>query len=207
MIIDLTNEITDKMPVFPGDSATKFNQVKTLANDSYNNYELKINMHAGTHIDGPMHLTDSQSYLNDFSLDKFIGDGCLLDVSAQRKIIHYEKEYEQIIQGKEIVLFFTGHGKNYGEPNYFSEYPVLSLEIAELIVRNKVKMIGLDTPSPDKYPFDVHKYLFKHGVLIIENLNRVDQLLKYKSFEIVALPLNIKADSSIARVVARRLLI
>lgn len=39
------------MPVFPGNSATKFNQVKTLANDSYNNYELKINMHAGTHID------------------------------------------------------------------------------------------------------------------------------------------------------------
>lgn len=70
-------------------------------------------------------------------------------------------------------------------------------------MKNKVKMIGLDTPSPDKDPFDVHKYLFEHGVLIIENLTRLDQLLDYKSFEVIALPLNIKADSSIARVVAR----
>lgn len=64
-------------------------------------------------------------------------------------------------------------------------------------------MIGLDTPSPDRYPFAVHKHLLEHGVLILENLARLDQLLTATSFEVIALPLNVKADSSIARVVAR----
>ncbi|HHT35797.1 MAG: cyclase family protein [Candidatus Wallacebacter cryptica] len=203
MIIDLTHEITDQMPVYPGDSATRLTHARVFTSDSYNNYDLSINMHTGTHIDGPMHLTASQTYLNEIDLSTFIGEGCVIDVSAEPNVIRGKSEYEEIINGKQIVFFHTGHSKTFGQPAYFCEYPVLSLDIAELIVKNKVKMIGLDTPSPDKDPFDVHKYLFEHGVLIIENLTRLDQLLDYKSFEVIALPLNIKADSSIARVVAR----
>ena len=203
MFIDLTHEITDQMPVYPGDSATGFRQTRFLDKDSYVNYELIINMHAGTYIDGPKHLTDSQSYLNDYCLETFIGEGCLLDISAEQNVIRYQQEYEDIIEGKQIVLFNTGHSKHFGKPRYFNDYPVLSMDVAKMIVKHKVKMIGLDTPSPDKYPFAVHKYLFNHGVLIIENLTRLDQLKKHKSFEVIALPLKLKADSSIARVVAR----
>ncbi|MMZ61514.1 hypothetical protein D1872_236670 [compost metagenome] len=58
-------------------------------------------------------------------------------------------------------------------------------------------------PSPDKFPFEIHKYLFSNQVLIAENLTNIDQLLNVNSFEIIALPLLINTDSSIARIIAR----
>lgn len=202
MLIELSHIIQDGMPVFPGDSETVLQQTKYIQKDYYSNHQMNINMHVGTHIDGPMHLTDCDVYLNAFPLDTFIGEGCLLDVSNE-STIDYKEEYEQLIKPQQIVILYTGHSKYFGQTSYFTDYPVLTLEFSELLVRKQVKMIGLDTPSPDKYPFEVHKHLFQNNILIIENLTHVEKLLNINSFEIIALPLNIKADSSVARVIAR----
>lgn len=202
MLIDLTHIIRDGMPVYPGDADTELVQSKYLQKDHYNNHQLSTNMHAGTHIDGPMHLTDSIMYLNEFPLDSFIGEGCVIDVSTQT-IIDYREEYERLIQERQIVLLYTGHSKYFGQANYFTDHPVLTVEFADFLIRKQVKMVGLDTPSPDKHPFEVHKRLFHNQILIAENLTNLEHLLDVKSFEIIALPLHIKADSSIARVIAR----
>ncbi|RCW39617.1 cyclase family protein [Paenibacillus prosopidis] len=202
MLIELSHLIQDRMPVYPGDTETELVQSKYIQHNYYNNHQMTINMHAGTHIDGPMHLIDCTVYLNEFPLETFIGEGCLLDVSEETTI-NYKEEYEQLIKQKQIVILYTGHSKFFGQSKYFEDYPVLTVEFAELLVRKQVKMIGLDTPSPDKYPFEVHKCLFQNKILITENLTNVEQLLHVKSFEIIALPLHIRADSSIARVIAR----
>lgn len=202
MIIDLTHLIQDGMPVYPGDEETVLEQSKHISKDYYNNHQLTINMHAGTHIDGPMHLLDVQEYINEFSVETFVGDGVLLDVYGV-STISYKEEYEELIKAGQIVILYTGHAERYGQSAYFTDYPVLTVEFVELLVRKRVKMIGLDTPSPDKYPFDIHKYLFTNKILIIENLANVKQLLNVNAFEVIALPLHIRADSSIARVIAR----
>lgn len=54
MIIDLTHLIQDRMPPYPGDTDTHLVQSKVLEKDFYNNHQMTINMHVGTHIDGPM---------------------------------------------------------------------------------------------------------------------------------------------------------
>ncbi|WP_028551212.1 cyclase family protein [Paenibacillus sp. UNC451MF] len=202
MFIDLSHTIHDGMSVYPGDAETVLVQSKQFKQDGYNNHQLSVNMHAGTHIDGPMHLIDCDKYLNQFPVDTFIGEACLIDVS-QETIIDYKKEYEQLIKQRQIVILYTGYSQYYGQPKYYSDHPVLTVEFAELLIRKQVKMIGLDLPSPDQYPFEVHKRLFHNEILIIENLTNVEQLLQVPSFEIIALPLNIKADSSMARVVAK----
>ncbi|MFW6281647.1 MAG: hypothetical protein ACOC1O_02480 [bacterium] len=61
----------------------------------------------------------------------------------------------------------------------------------------------MDLPSPDKYPFEIHKILFDNNILLIENLTNLSCLLSVSDFEIIAFPLKIKAEASIARVVAR----
>lgn len=202
MIIDLTHLIHSGMPVYPGDAETVLEQSKQMSQDGYNNHQLSINMHAGTHIDGPMHLLDIQQYINEFSVEKFVGDGVLLDVNGI-SVIDYKEEYEQLIKTEQIVILYTGHAELYGQPAYFTDYPVLTAEFVDLLVRKRVKMIGLDTPSPDKDPFDIHKRLFVNQIFIIENLKNVKQLLDIAAFEIIALPLHIRADSSVARVIAR----
>lgn len=202
MIIDLSHLIQDGMPVYPGDTETVLVQSRHIKTDYYNNHQISMNMHAGTHIDGPMHLLDCKEYLSEFPVDTFLGDGCLLDVSGLT-VIDYNEEYEQLIKEEQIVILYTGHSKWYGQKHYFTDYPVLTVAFAELLVRKRTKMVGMDTPSPDKYPFEVHKCLFQNRILIAENLTHVDQLLNIKAFEIIALPLHIQADSSVARVIAR----
>lgn len=205
MIIDLTHIVEDGMPVYPGDAETVLVQSKQISADYYNNHQLSSNMHAGTHIDGPMHLLDCKEYLNEFPLDQFVGDACLLNAAGQ-DIIDYKEEYEQLIQENQIVIIYTGHSERYGQPAYFTEHPILTVAFAELLIRKRVKMIGLDTPSPDKYPFEVHKCLFQNKILIAENLTNVKELLNVNAFEIIALPLRIRADSSLARVIARQII-
>jgi len=35
------------------------------------------------------------------------------------------------------------------------------MEFAEFMVERKIKILGMDTPSPDKPPFPVHRLLLK----------------------------------------------
>jgi len=202
MLIDLSHPIEDGIPAYPGDPDTRLSQSKHYEKDGYSDHALSINMHAGTHIDGPMHLTGRKVYISEFPLDSFIGEGCLLDMSGEQ-VIDYKSEYEQSVKPGQIVILHTGHSGRYGEPDYFTAYPAMTLAFAEMLVRKGIKMVGFDMPSPDYEPFEVHQYLFRHNVLIIENLTNVEQLMTASAFEIIALPLNIKADSSIARVIAR----
>src|SRR3989344_89535 len=65
----------------------------------------------------------------------------------------------------------------------------------------QVNLIGLDTPSPDRTPFAVHKILLGAGILIVENLTNLEQLLNQK-FEVVALPAKLETDAAPTRVIA-----
>ncbi len=201
-LVDLSHTIEDGMPVFPGDGKTNLFQTKYLSMDKHNNHRLDISMHAGTHIDAPMHLTESREYISEVPLDSFIGDGCVLDVRNQ-PVIQMKAEYEAIVKEKSIVLLCTGQDRFYGRMEYYEEHPVMGLEFCEFLLKKKVKMIGMDMPSPDRYPFPVHKLFLKNRIYIIENLTNLDKLLAMESFEIMAFPLKIKADGSMARVVAR----
>ncbi len=64
-------------------------------------------------------------------------------------------------------------------------------------------MIGMDLPSPDKYPFEIHNMFFENDIPIIENMTNLNELNNIESFEVIALPLKIKAEASPVRVVAK----
>jgi kynurenine formamidase len=93
----------------------------------------------------------------------------------------------------------------FGSKDYFNDYPTVSKALAQLFVERQVKMVCIDSPSPDRHPFDIHKLLLENNVLIAENLTNLDKLLLIGKFEVIALPLKIHADSSPARIVARKL--
>jgi kynurenine formamidase len=201
-IIDLSRTIEDNLPVFPGDSPTRLFQSRFLASDMYNDHRLEIGMHAGTHIDGPMHLTESTEYISDLPVDSFIGNGCLLDARGQT-LIGIRPEYEEKVEENSIVLLYTGWDKLFGQPEYFTKYPVIGMDLCQLLIRKHIKMVGLDSPSPDNAPYTIHKSLMDNHICVIENLTNLDKLFGHPDFEVIALPLNIKANGSPARVVAR----
>ncbi|MCK4258005.1 MAG: cyclase family protein [Halanaerobiales bacterium] len=201
-LIDLSHDIVHNMVVHPYDDSVKLFQDKFLQNDEYNNFRLEIGMHVGTHIDTPMHMTNSETFINEISLDRFIGKGCLLDVRNE-SVIKWKEEYSDIVRENDIVLLFTNHSDKYGTEEYFTKHPVIDEELANFFIKKKIKMLGIDFPSPDEYPFKIHKMLFDNNILIIENITNLSELKSISSFEIIAFPLKIRADASMIRVVAR----
>lgn len=200
--IDLSWKIDQGIPVYPGDMDVELIQVKKLEENFYNAYSLSTGLHAGTHIDCPMHLVDSPDKMADYPLDHFMGRGCMIDARGEWEI-GYNPEYEKVRAG-DIVLILTGADKSYGSEDYYGKHPVISQELAHFLVSREIKMLGIDMPSPDCPPFPVHKLLLGNGIFILENLTGLEQLLHLEGdFEVFAVPLKINAEASLTRAYAR----
>lgn len=199
--IDLSQSIIHDMPIHPYDDKVILYQDKYLDKDKYVNHRLEIGMHSGTHIDTPMHLTDRETYINEIPVDRFIGRGLLFDVRNE-SIIKLKGYYSDIVREDDIVLLYTGHSDRYGTKEYYAEQPLIDKDLANFFVEKSIKMLGMDLPSPDNYPFEIHKLLFDNNILIIENLTNLSELIDVKDFDVTAFPLKIRAEASMARVVA-----
>ncbi|MFA6024480.1 MAG: cyclase family protein [Candidatus Gracilibacteria bacterium] len=198
--IDLTRLTTSGMPVYPGDESPEL--LQTLDFEEYHcvNHSIKSSMHVGTHMDGPMHMVKEGRRLCDIEVERFFGRGLLVD--ARGKNLLDTDLLPADIHAGDIVLFWTDWGSHFGQPVYFENFPVLTEALAQRLVELKVKMVGLDTPSPDHEPYAVHRILLKEEILIVENLTGL-AALDGKSFEVTALPTKYAADSAPARVIAR----
>lgn len=199
-VIDLTQVFYHNMPASSFDDPPKIEKIRTIKDDQYNDWCLTARMHIGTHIDGPGHLTDSKLLLSDIPVEKFVGKGYLVD--ARNKPIDVSLLAHMPTEPDLIVLVLTGWDKKFETKKYFTDHPVLTEAFAQELINRKVKMVGIDFFSPDKYPFPLHQRLLKHGILIIENLTGLENLIGVKNFEVIALPLKLTTDSALARVIA-----
>ena len=95
-----------------------------------------------------------------------------------------EKYEGKMKEGIALVLY-TGWSKKWFMAEYFA-HPCLTRDAAEGIVARGVKILGVDTLSPDETParevngkgdFGVHETVLGKGRLIVENLTNVDALL------------------------------
>ena len=200
--IDLSYTIENGIAIHPYDDELKLYQNRFLDKHKYNDSRLETGMHVGTHIDVPSHIMDSNILISDYPIGKFVGKGCLLDVRNQ-DVITMKEEYLEIVNENDIVLLYTGFDKQFGRECYFTNYPLVGKELAQFLAKKRINMIGMDLPSPDKYPFEIHKMLLAKDILIIENMVNLDSLLNIDKFEVIALPLKIKAEASPVRVLAR----
>jgi kynurenine formamidase len=201
-LIDLSHPIIDRMQAYPGDEPSRLEKINDFARDGFNNFRFTSGMHSGTHIDGPMHMTKSGRFIDELPLERFIGTGCLLNAVGM-KVISCTPEFASAIVSESIVLIYTGFSDLFCKDEYYRDHPVLSMELAQFLIEQRIKMVCFDSPSPDRPPFDIHAYLLKNSILIAENLTSMEKLLSVKKFEIIAFPLRIHADSSPARIVAR----
>jgi len=199
MYIDLTQVFGKDMPVYPGDSLSELKQVASVEQEGTANHRLTTGMHVGTHMDAPFHMIAGGKRISDFTPDKFFGKGKLIDARGQEKI---GPEFLEGIEVGDIVLVFTGFGLKFHDNDYYEKYPELTEEFARKAVKFGVKLVGMDTPSPDRPPFISHKILLAAEILIIENLTNLEQLID-KKFEVVALPVKLETDAAPTRVVAK----
>lgn len=87
-LIDLSQTITNSMPVYPGDLEVELKETKNLTKDGYCSHSLKISMHTGTHLDLPAHMVADQKEIADIDLSLLSGNlDQLADYDAFRILI------------------------------------------------------------------------------------------------------------------------
>ena len=200
-IIDLTQVFVDNMPVHLESKPPRLIKTSTFGPDAFSDWKIESDMHVGTHIDGPAHISNLTTLISQIPVEQFVGTGVIVDVRGTEYID------TSVLAGLPdkpglIVLFYSGRDKYFNDPSYFSDHPVLTPACAHELVCRKVKMIGIDFYSPDRHPYEVHQILCAHNILIVENLTHLDALVDESCFTVIALPLKTETDSALARVIA-----
>jgi len=198
-IIDLSVPLNEATPTYESDPPTKLEPIATVAKDGYAFTYLSVNSHTGTHIDAPAHMLPDGAALDSYPAEQYIGRGVYID--ATNKMFNLDTIKQVDIRSGDIVLFHTGMSNLYHSSAYYDNYPAIPVDVAEYLVEQNIKMVGVDMCSVDHEPFAIHKLLLAANVLIIENLTNLETLAD-KEFDVYALPLPMAADAAPARVVA-----
>src|SRR3989338_1203973 len=173
--IDLSQELSNETPVFPGDQKIEIKQEFTVKKDGFSLHSYSFSGHCSSHIDAPAHFIEDGKNLSQLPLDNFCGEGIVIPVE-NKDVIDIDILNNVSIKNSQIVLFYTGWAEKINSPKYFLNHPILNEKLAGRLSDLKVKMVGIDAPSPDKEPYPVHKILLSHGILILENLTNLDKL-------------------------------
>lgn len=207
-IIDLSHYLHAGMPVYPGTESPVLTESSTIENDNFREKKLTFYSHTGTHLDAPAHIAPGAPTLDQLPLETFYGSAFVFDWSGTDKAIIDLSDllpHAGEIGEHEFLILFTGWDKHWGDPQYFSGYPVLSERAARWLADLGLKGIGMDSISADPMgasELTIHTILLSAGMVIVENLAHLDALPK-APFMLACFPLKIKdADGSPARVVA-----
>ncbi|MFL0196811.1 cyclase family protein [Clostridium sp. WILCCON 0269] len=207
-ITDLTHVICSQMPVFPGTEQPVFEKANSVEKDGFREAKITMYSHTGTHIDAPAHMLSSGPYLDNLSIEHFIGNAGIVDFSNKniKSIdINSLKPYEDKMKNVEFIIIRTGWSKYWGEEKYYEDFPYLSEESAAWLSEFNLKGVGIDAISIDSIKsttFPVHKILMKKNIVIIENLTNLDSITS-EYFILSIMPLkNENADGSPVRAVA-----
>lgn len=189
-------------------------KLSTLADDGVNVTHASFAVHTGTHVDAPSHFLDDGESITDIPVDRFVGRGLLVTVDrGPREEIPLD-DLRQALRtaGPDTMLCLrTGWDTRFTDAEVYRQYPYLSLDAAKALVDVGIRMIALDTPSPDLpeggrpagFDWPVHQILMRGGVLITEQLSGLGQLADVREFRLSAIPIALTgSDGAPARVIA-----
>ena len=198
--IDLTLEISEKLPSFPGSPLPQIIPWSNLKKDGFNLELLFLSSHSGTHLDAPYHFLNNGPKIHQIHPRRLISDAVLINVKkktnqeiTKNDILKFEKKHGTISENSTVV-FATGWQKNLQKKSYFQRNPGLGISAAKYLISKKLNLVGIDSPSIDlgnNSKFDIHHILLKNNILILENLCNLEKI-QHVFFKLIVLPLKLK---------------
>jgi arylformamidase len=207
---DLSNPIWEGMPFFPASFPAKIEQISFVEREGANVHKMTIATHHGTHVDAPRHYFNEGAALESLDLARFIGEGVVLDLTFKDTgtgIGAQDLErYDHLVREDDIVILFTGCSLHLGEPELNSNYTYLDATGADWLVAKKVKSVGIDFFSIDRYgdsSSPAHNALLGNGIPLIEEISAQAGGLAGHRIYLICLPLRVLAgDGAPARAIA-----
>jgi len=196
-IIDLTQPISEGMPIWPGDPHINIENVSDFQNDGYYMNNISMSEHTGTHIGAPLHFYPFGSDVTQIPLQNLIMKAIKINLTEYTSknpdysltindIIKWEEENTRVTS-QYLVLVETGWSQYWEKPHvYFGfkheemHFPGISLDaIVFLAEKRKIKAIGIDTAGIDgglSLDFIVNKYCSDNNIYHLENLTNLSQV-------------------------------
>jgi arylformamidase len=214
-IIDLSHPIEEGMMTFP----TPWHpvvEITILGRHGIEGRETRkvvLGTHIGTHADAPRHFIPGGRTIDEIPLDILIGPASIADFTGCGSLHEIDVPELKEKLGAAVpsrLILRTGWSEYFGNLKFYNEYPFLAENAAQWLVENGVRLIAMDTPSPDNpahsrgTPKDSpnHKVLLGAGVVLVEYLANLKSLTA-REVELIVMPLKLKGcDGSPARCVA-----
>ena len=207
-MVDLSWEISDTTPIYPGDPEPHIETTHTIEKDYYNLSGVYVGTQTGSHVDSPYHFRNGGDTIDKMEPDFFFGPAVVVRVTdkrAEEKITMEDmKPYMDKIDSGTIVLFNTNWYKNRGKDLFYT-HPFVAGEVAEWLVEQGVRFIAIDTMNADQSngtEFPVHDLFADKRLMIGENWAYLDQI-DFDNVWIAAFPWKIQGcDGSPVRAIA-----
>jgi len=208
---DLTHHLRNGMPVYPGDPSPSFESYSTLQKDGVSLTKITMGSHTGTHVDAPRHFIRDGIGIDRIPLNKLIGEAYVADLSKKpigggitSKDLRRELETE--IASDDIVAIYTGCSEHWGDKSINRDYTYLTEDAADYLVSKKVRAVGIDFLSVEKFKATehlVHKTLLGNGIFIVESLSNALNQFVGQRILMICMPIKLRdGDGAPSRVVA-----
>ena len=195
-VIDLSNPIDESIPTWPTLEPVRCEQTDWAARDGFTMERVEMATHTATHIDSPRHFIPEGRTLDDFSMEKFMGEGIVLDLSCRDSGNGISKSelqrFQTQIEPNDVIMLYTGWDDHYGRtPESLFEFPYLTGDAAEFLAAQEPKAVGIDTasvggwvdnvpahgPATEVQPDESHLPLLENDIIPIEELRNLGTVL------------------------------
>jgi arylformamidase len=222
---DLTLPLRPNMAVWPGDPAVTFTRARSHETDGYQVTEFSLGSHSGTHLDAPRHFFPDGATLDQYPMDRLVGEGLVVDCRCPDQIADHRPArstavpsvkagaaagsgeangpgiIDSVLLAQRLQPFLVPSG---GFLLLWTEGALLTVEAAYMLLETGPSLVGTDSFSLDAEPHPVHRLLLGHGILLAERLRGLDRLGS-GCVTCVFLPLAVaEADGAPVRAIAWR---
>jgi kynurenine formamidase len=166
-VTDLTHTFSPEFPTFFGTPGIAMKQVKELKKDGFNLMEWTVQEHSGTHMDAPIHFSESGPGPDALPVVQLVVPLAVIDVAAMAAanadyqvtpadIRAWESHHGRLPQSC-CVAMHTGWGRFVGDPKFLGKddkgvlhFPGFHPEATDMLMKERrVVGIAVDTLSLD----------------------------------------------------------
>jgi arylformamidase len=205
-IIDLTQVVRPGMPVFPEDPEVAFEPAAAMP--PWRVTKLALGTHSGTHIDAAAHYVPGGATIDEYPLERFVLPAHVVSAGAGAgeavPWAAFAAALPDDLTGQ-AVLLHTGWDRHWGREAAF-DHPYLAEDAARGLVERGAALVGTDAfnvDSTSQGTTHAHEILLGAGVLLVENLTRLEVLEPGRHYTCAFAPLKLEgADGSPIRAFA-----
>lgn len=203
-IYDLSAVLNDHTPVWPGDNHFHFEPRVAIKDGAIcNSSSFSCTVHLATHADAPRHYVDQGKDLASVDVLRFIGPAKVRQVLTEDWMITAKDLQKLDIEEGDRLLLKTGNKGFMKDGVFHREFYCFDLCGAEYLVKKKIRCIGIDYVSVEKFETEngeVHRALLENEMGILEGLDL--DMVPEGDYFLSALPLKMEgSDGSPVRAV------